>query len=205
METMKKLILLAIFSGSLVGCSSFKAQRVDAAKSDEKAMEITDKWVAGDTDRVIKEIVQQIQEHKGFRKFMGEYKGQPKIFIGEVQNQTAEAYFPIDDLNDELLNELSGMGDFVLIDAAARNKLLQEITYQNDGMVDPSTAKSIGKQTGADLMIFGTVFMKPESRDGKTIKQYSLNLRMTDIEKGVEVLRTRTQLDKYSEQSGSGW
>ena len=193
-----------LLAGS-IGCSSFKAQRVSAEKSDEKAMEITDKWVAGDTSRIIKEIIKQIQDHKGYHRYVGQHKGQPKIFIGEVQNQTSEAYFPIDDMNDELLNELSSSGDFVLIDAAARAHVLKEITYQNDGMVDPAQAKNIGKQTGADLMIFGSVFMKPQTRGGKTIKEYSVNVRLTDIEKGEEVLRTRSQIFKYSEQKSAGW
>jgi formaldehyde-activating enzyme involved in methanogenesis len=72
-------------------------------------------------------------------------------------------------------------------------------------MVDLSTAKVVGRQTGADLMIFGNVHMKPETRDGRTIKQYSVNIRMTDIEKAVEVMRARTTLSKYSEQSKRGW
>ena len=96
-------------------------------------------------------------------------------------------------------------GDFILVDAAARKTILKEITYQNDGMVDPNTAKLVGKQTGADLIILGNVYMKPESRDGKTIKQYSINLRMTDIERGVEVFRARTKVSKYSEQKKVGW
>ena len=98
---------------------------------------------------------------------------------------------------------------FLLVVTSARRrpqeKILNEITYQNDGMVDPATAKQVGRQTGADLIIFGNVFMKPQSRDGKTIKQYSVNLRMTDIERGVEVLRVRTKVSKYSEKSKYGW
>ncbi|MBF0359985.1 MAG: hypothetical protein HQK49_03200 [Oligoflexia bacterium] len=202
------LVLLLTLSllFTLGSCSSFKAERVDAKKSDEKAMEITDKWVSKDTTIAIKDILQQMQDHKGMKRYMSKQGGkQPKLFIGEVQNNTSEAYFPIADLNDELLNELSAAGDFKLIDAAARNNILKEITYQNDGMVDPSTAKRIGKQTGADLMIFGSVFMKPETRDGKTIKQYSVNLRVTEIESAEEIMRARTKLDKYSEQKGSGW
>jgi len=54
-------------------------------------------------------------------------------------------------------------------------------------------------------MIFGNVYMKPEKRDGKTIKEYSVNIRMTDIEKATEVLRTRTKVFKYSEKSKLGW
>jgi hypothetical protein len=46
--------------------------------------------------------------------------------------------------------------------------------------------------------------MKPEKRDGKTIKEYSVNLRMTDVEKAVEVMRARTKVFKYSEKSSMG-
>jgi uncharacterized protein (TIGR02722 family) len=197
------ILLLAIFG--LTSCGSFKAKRVGSAESDEKAMEITDKWVSGDTERVIADVVKQISKHKGFKRFLRKHGKEPTVFIGEVKNLTSEAYFPINDINDELLNEMSASGDFILVDQAARENILKEITYQNDGMVDPRTAKMVGKQTGADLMVFGNVYMKPQTRDGKTIKQYSINIRMTDIERAVEVVRTRVKLSKFSDQKASGW
>ena len=187
------------------GCSSFQAQRVSADESDERALQITDEWVARDTQTSVKKILEQMQKHRGFRRYLGTLGRQPKVFIAEIQNQTSNAYFPIDDFNDELLNEFSASGDFILIDAAARERILKEITYQNDGMVNPDEAKQIGRQAGADLLIFGAIRMKPHRREGKTIKQYSVNVRMTDLERGIEVLRTRTNVDKYSEQSSSGW
>jgi len=189
----------------LVSCGSFKAERVDSKTSDEKALKITDQWVQADTEQVIRDVMKEMSEHNGLKKYMAQNGRQLKMFIGEVQNLTAESYFPINDINDELLNEISKAGDFVLVDAAAREHILKEITYQNDGMVDPATAKKVGKQTGADLMIFGNVYMKPESRDGKTIKQYALNLRITDIEKGIEIFRSRVKLSKFSDQSKIGW
>ena len=128
-----------------------------------------------------------------------------KLFIAEVQNATSEPYFPIDDMNDEMLNEFSSSGEYVLIDAAAREKILKEITYQNDGMVNPAQAKMIGKQSGADALIFGNIQMKPESRDGKTIKQYSLNIRFTELETSNEIARLRAKTQKYSEQKSTGW
>lgn len=190
---------------SFVSCSSFKAERVDNKTSDEKALTITDQWVQADTENVIRDAMKEMNEHKGLRRYMMEHGKQLKLFVGEVQNLTSEAYFPISEINDELLNEISKQGDFTLVDNQSREALLKEITYQNDGMVDPKTAKKVGKQSGADLMIFGNVYMKPETRDGKTIKQYSVNLRITDIEKGTEIFRTRTKLSKYSEQKKMGW
>ncbi len=202
---MRLLLLLGMVLSLMTSCSSFKSERINAKESDEKALKITDEWLQGDTERAIKEILTELRNHEGFKRYMRQLRRTPTVFVGEVKNLTAEAYFPINDLNDELLNEISATGEFVLVDAQAREAVLKEITYQNDGMVNPRTAKTIGKQTGADLMIFGNVYMRPSTREGKTIKQYSVNIRMTDIERGVEVVRTRTKLSKYSEKNKVGW
>lgn len=200
-----KLILISLTSLLLVSCGSFKAKRVDRAESDEKAMEITDKWVMKDTEIAVEKILEQITKHRGFQNYMRRMAKEPKLFVADVQNRTSEPYFPIDDLNDELLNEFSSSGDYILVDEQARERILKEIQYQNDGMVAPSEVKSIGNQAGADLMAFGAVRMQPRTRDGKTIKEYSVNIRLTDIERGVEVLRTRVKLNKFSDQSSWGW
>lgn len=202
---MKQILLVTFSLMFIVSCSSFKATRDSAKDSDEKSLEITDNWVAEDTRQAVQEMLKQMKSHKGWKRFLAKSRGVPKVFIAEVQNNTSEAYFPIDDFNDEFLYELSSSGDFRLVDAAARDKILQEITYQNDGMVDPAQAKNIGKQLGADLMIFGSIHMKPEKRSGKTLKQYSVNLRMTNIETAEEVLRTRHRVYKSSDKNSYGW
>ncbi len=196
------LISFCLFSS----CARFKAKRVDDRESDEKGLEITDKWLQHDTEKVVSEVVDQIEKHRGFRNYVAaQANNVPRVFVAEVQNLTGEPYFPIGDLNDELLVRMSNSGDFILVDAAARDSLLKEITYQNDGMVDPKTANAVGKQIGASLLIFGNVRMDPRHRDGRTLKQYSINLRMTDLEKGIEVVRTRAKISKYSEQRARGW
>ena len=72
-------------------------------------------------------------------------------------------------------------------------------------MVRPEDIKKIGRASGADLIIFGNIRMKPETLSGKTIKDYSINIRMTDIESGEEVMRTRYKISKYSKRSGMSW
>jgi PBP1b-binding outer membrane lipoprotein LpoB len=187
----------------LSACSSFKAERVDDRKADEKAMSITDNWVDGDTIRVIDGAMKQMYAHKRFIENSSKYKGKRiKLFVGEIRNNTSESYFPVKDLEDALLEKMSNSDEFTLIDAARRESILKEITYQNDGMVDPAQAKKVGKQSGADVMIFGDINMKPETRDGKTIKTYSVNLRLTDIQSSEEICRVREKINKYSEGGG---
>lgn len=187
------------------GCSSFKAERLSTAEGDEKAMSITDEWLLTDTENAVKDIIKQLDSHRGYQRFLTRLGHRPRLFIAEVQNETSEAYFPIDDMNDELLNEFSASGDYVLIDAKARDKILKELQYQSDGMVKASDIKKVGKATGAEVLIFGAVRMQPKTLNGKTIKEYTVNLRITEIETGEEVARVRTKASKYSKRGGFGW
>ena len=201
MKNTKTLPYALLFAGilSLSACASFKAERVDDSKADEKAMEITDNWVDGDTIRVIDGAIKQINVHKRFAEYSTKFNGKRiKLFVGEIRNNTAESYFPVKDLEDALLEKMSNSDNFTLIDAAKREQILKEITYQNDGMVDPKQSKKIGRQSGADVMIFGDINMKPETRDGKTIKTYTVNLRLTDIESSEEICRAREKINKFS-------
>ncbi len=205
-NSLKKVICISSISLLTVSCApKIKTERVSLEKSDELAMTITDEWVMTDTQNAVKAILDQISNHRGYQAYLTKLGRRPKIFIADIQNQTSEAYFPIGDLNDELLNEFSYSGDYILIDNNAREKLLKEIKYQNDGMVKPEDIKKIGRASGADLLIFGDIRMKPETLSGRTIKDYSVNIRMTDLESQEEVLRTRFKTSKYSKRSGAGW
>lgn len=208
MKSMKNLSLGLMIATSLalVGCGGFKAQRVDESKADDVAMEVTDEWVDGDTIRVVDQTLAEIESHKRFQKYLrGRGDSDLKLFVANIRNNTSEAYFPAGDLEEALLAKISDSEVFTLIDAKAREELLKEITYQNDGMVSPAEAKRIGKQSGADALLFGTVNMQPRTRDGKTVKTYTVNFRLTDLERGVELVRTRAKINKISKQSGSGW
>lgn len=204
---MNKFLTALLLSATLAlqGCASFKAERLSTAEGDEKAMEITDEWLLTDTQNTVGEIMKKMDNNRGFRNYLNELGHRPKLFIAEVQNETSEAYFPIDDMNDELLTQMSETGEFRLIDAAARDRILKEIQYQNEGMVKQSDIQKIGKQTGAELLIFGAIRMNPKTFKGKTIKEYTVNMRFTDITSGEEVARMRTTVSKYSKRSGLGW
>jgi hypothetical protein len=206
---MNKLILrgfLLAAAVNLVACGGFKAQRMDDKQIDDKSMEVTDEWVDGDTQIVVKQTLAQIEAHKKFQRLVASRNGKPiKLFVGEIKNNTSEAYFPAHDVEEALLVAISDSDDFTLLDAKQREALLKEITYQNDGSVKPEDIKKVGQQSGADAILFGTVNMDPKRRDGKTVKEYAVNFRLTDVQSSEELVRTRVVVNKFSKQSGSGW
>ena len=207
---MKKVFSISILLVVCVFITScgpkMQTTRLTTAQSDKIASKMTDNWMTTDTKNAVNELLKQVFSSKSYQRYISRLKGkQPKIFIAELQNNTSEAYLPIQDLNDELLSQLLNSGEFILIDEAGRGKVLKEIQYQNDGMVDLNEAKTIGTQAGADLMIFGNVNMKPEMFEGKTIKEYSINLRITDVATGAEIVRARYNFSKMSSRKGYSW
>ena len=98
MMNFKNIVLILAGTACLASCGSFKAERLDSKASDEKALTITDQWLQADTETVIRDTMKDMEEHRGLKKYMMEHGKQLKLFVGEVQNLTAEAYFPINDL-----------------------------------------------------------------------------------------------------------
>ena len=127
---MKILIILSLLL-SVASCGGFKAKRVSGDESDEQAMEITDKWVVRDTEISVKNVINKMKEHKGFKRYLMELGRRPKVFVAKMSNQTADAYFPAEEITDEFLTQLSESGEYILIDAAARESLLKEIQYHS--------------------------------------------------------------------------
>jgi hypothetical protein len=183
-----------------------QAERMTTGEGDKKALNITNEWVATDTDLAVKSIIEKLSNHGRYRRYLREHNNRvPKIFVGEVENQTSEDNFPIMAFNNKILNELFETGDFDLISAKDRDRIIKEIKYQNSGMVKASDIKSIGKASGADLMLNGEIIMEDKILDGKTLKEYSVNIRLIDIESGEEVARALYETTKYSKRKKIGW
>ncbi len=73
--------------------------------------------------------------------------------------------------------ELAGFGDFVVIERGMVEQVLQEQQLQLTGAVDSNTAVQIGKLTGAQFLIIGSII--------KTGTVYTINARLIDAETGV--------------------
>lgn len=202
-----KIITLLLITGMpllITSCApTMKAERMSSIAGDEKALSVTNEWVITDTNLASKELLNKLMNHARYRRYLLKFKNNqvPKLFIGEVENQTSEDNFPIQGLNNRLLNDLFETGEVDLISVKDRDRILKEIKYQNGGMVKASDIKSIGKASGADLILSGEVIMEEKRLGGKTLKEYSVSLRLVDIESGEEVSRALYETTKYSTQS----
>jgi uncharacterized protein (TIGR02722 family) len=81
------------------------------------------------------------------------------------------------------------------------DRVRQQLEYQSDsGMVDQSTAAAMGRQIGAELMMYGN-FSSIVKRDGSTKDvYYKFTLKLLNIQTGIiewtnekEIRKTRSK------------
>ena len=100
---MKKICIALLLI--LTACGpTIKAQRMTTSEGDKKAMTITDDWVATDTNLAVDYITDKLTNTGRYKRYLRENGYEtPKIFIGEVENNTSEDSFPISALNNKIL------------------------------------------------------------------------------------------------------
>jgi TolB-like protein len=81
---------------------------------------------------------------------------------------------------DTLQTKLIGLKKYtIIVRGESLSKVIEELAFQQTGVVDEETAVEVGKQIGAKFVITGSV-MKPESF-------YTVNALLIDVETGTAI------------------
>ena len=110
----------------------------------------------------------------------------PTLYVDMIRNSTG-ATLDTAKMTKVLHTELARSGRFKLISLEKNAAFQQSLEYQqSEGALNPSTAVQLGKQTGADLILYGNVSRVKKSRT------YQLTTNMMDLKSG-ELLFTDKQ------------
>src|SRR5450432_2777580 len=144
--------------------------------------------------------------------------GRPVVGVAEFTNQSAAAWWRGGvgwELSGMLSNELSSSGDFHVVERQKMQNVLEEQNLAASGRVASGTGAKIGKLTGAQYLVTGTVTAYEENAastgggfsfkgiglGGKSSEAYlAVDLRVINTETGdVDFSRT---LEGRSKSSG---
>jgi TolB-like protein len=93
-----------------------------------------------------------------------------------------------DDVREDLSIGLVKTGAFTLVERAQLDKVLRELKIESTGIVDVTTAKKLGKMTGADVVLIGSI----SDRGHYGV----VNARLIDTEKGESEIADSVELRK---------
>ena len=134
----------------------------------------------------------------------------PILIVYPVVNETSE-HISTAGITDEIRMKLMQSGKIRFINEHQRENIQNEISYQNQGFVDPALRVEQGRQLGADYILSGTLrsIKKIQPKQWRLNKKeriyYSLDLTMTDLKTGEIVYADQAELAREASKPIIGW
>ncbi|MBZ2189145.1 penicillin-binding protein activator LpoB [Alcanivorax sp. JB21] len=125
----------------------------------------------------------------------------PVVFVDRVQNRTVE-HIDTESVTDSIRTRLIQSGKFRFVDMTVVDRVRQQMDFQTQsGMVDPATAVSMGRQIGAEFMLYGalTSIVKRDNRTKDVYYKFTLN--MMNLETGIIEWSSEREIRKTQSRS----
>lgn len=159
-------------------------------------IDLSGRWNDSDSRQVANKMITELlasEKYKDYAKALGK---KPAIIVGLIKNKTSEH---IDASNYIKKMELaifnSGVADLVESDAF-RDKIREERAQQQD-FASPETVSQWGKETGANLMLFGEMTSETDVYNKKRVVNYVTTLFLTDMETNKRIWYGQEEIKKY--------
>ena len=129
----------------------------------------------------------------------------PVLFVDRVNNKTNE-HIDTESITDSIQSKLINSGQFRFVDMTAVAQVQQQLDYQHhSGLVNERTAVALGRQTGAEFMLYGNL-ASIVKRDGSTKDvYYKFTLKMMNLETGIVEWSNEKETRKTRSRAWFGW
>ncbi len=187
---MKSVFWIAIVVTSF-SCQPRTVTRVEP----DTQIDLSGRWNDTDSRMVAEKMINDLFVSERFKEYAQQRNKKPVIVVGLIRNKTSEH---IDAANYVKKFEMaiynSNAADLVESDEF-RDQLRKERAEQQD-FADPATVAQWGKETGADLMLFGEMTSETDSHNNRRVVNYITTLYLTNVETNKRVWYGQHEIKK---------
>ena len=214
MKRMLKIILLSEFLVAVMtGCT---ALRVTRTRTDQ-VTDLSGRWNDTDSRLVAEKMLEEVASSDWLARFQQTHakqvqhfeaeehateqalvynKRKPVLIVGTILNKSHE-HIEADTFIKELERGLIKEGEIrIVANSTFREKLRGERAGQAV-FVSPATQKRLGRELGADYMLFGTINTIVDTEGNNKVVFYQINLELADLETNELVWIGEKKIKKY--------
>ncbi|MDF1780734.1 MAG: penicillin-binding protein activator LpoB [Alcanivoracaceae bacterium] len=192
MTRLLSMIMLAA-AVTLTGCAS----KVDYGDATERETVSTD-FGSTDLQMIAAKMVDDMLVFPPIVQMTASRR--PVAFVDKIKNKTTE-HIDTESITDTIQSKLLNSGKFRFVDMTVVERVRQQLDYQNDsGLVDPTTAVAMGKQIGAEFMLYGNMSSIVKRGGSTTDVYYKFTLKLMNLQTGIiewsnekEIRKTRSK------------
>lgn len=129
------------------------------------------------------------------------HERRPVMFVDTIKNKTTE-HIDTESITDSISTKVLRSGKFRFVDMSKISAVKEQMNYQaNSGMVDENTAVTMGRQIGAEYMLYGNL-SSIVKRDGSTKDvYYKFTMKVMHLESGIVEWQDEKEIRKVKKKS----
>lgn len=176
----------------LVGCQTRQVTRIDPATQ----VDLSGRWNDTDSRKVADQMIYDLFESTRFKDYAEAKTAKPVILVGTIRNKTSE-HIDADNFvkKFEVVIHNSNVAD--LAESSEFRDQLRVERLEQQEFADPATVKKMGKEAGADLMLFGEITSEIDSYNNRRVVNYITTLFLTDVETNKRIWYGQNEIKKY--------
>ena len=125
----------------------------------------------------------------------------PVVFVERLKNKTTE-HIDTESITDTISTRLLRSGKFRFVDMSKVDEVRRQLNFQTSGgLVDESTAIQMGKQVGAELMLYGNLSSIVKRDSSTKDVYYKFTLKLMSIESGLIEWQDEKEIRKVQGKS----
>jgi uncharacterized protein (TIGR02722 family) len=189
---------LALAAILISGCAGTKVDRV----THDSVIDLSGRWNDTDSRLVAEEMLRDCLNAPWLNTFTAQGKV-PTVIVGSVRNRSHEhinAETFVKDMERTLIN--SGKVEFVA-NKVERDEIRDEKADQAEN-ASVETRRLAGEESGADVMLIGTINSIVDKEGSKSVVFYQVNLELVNIESNRKLWIGDKKIKKYVTKSAAG-
>ena len=184
-------------AGLAVACASTTTvERTEV----ERQVDLSGYWNDTDSRLVAEEMIRDASERPWSRDFLARHGKKPTVIVGGIRNLSHEHLNTrtfVADLEREWVNS----GVVRLVAAPDQRDAIRDERSDQARYSSLETAKSMGRELGADFILLGQIDSILDSLGGETVRFYQVELELIDIETNEKAWIGQKKLKKVVSRS----
>ena len=186
------LPLATLFAVGINGCSSTPSVQYGDATAVET---VNTDFGSTDLQMIAEKMVDDLLAAPAMADIAPNGK-RPILFVDTIKNKTLE-HIDTESITDTISTKLLNSGRFRFVDMTRVDAISQQIDYQkNSGMVDENKSVQMGRQLGAQFMLYGNFSSIQKTAGSTKDVYYKFTMKLTNIESGLVEFQSEKEIRK---------
>jgi len=132
-------------------------------------------------------------------------KRRPVMFVEKIKNKTTE-HIDTESVTDTISSRVLRSGKFRFVDMTKVAAMQKQLEFQNDsGMVSEASSMKMGRQIGAEYMMYGNLSSIVKRSGGTKDVYYKFTLKVMHVETGIIEWSDEKEIRKTKKRATFGF